>query len=508
MSKAMQQRREEKPETITLELVWQMFSEVKDRLDNIEKNEEGRTERIIEKCQERIIDDFSGLIEDNATEVMKIKADLAFYKHKTDVLTNVCNSLHGDVHDLTQRLEGLELSNAKRSVCISGLSLPMTKKDEMAVHMEEFINKNVQVQVAVEDVYTLGTSENKTLVVEFQSIHEKREVIANKANLKDVRVKGRKVYINEFLPITTQEKRRRERQIKKDLESNEETKNLTVEYTRAGLTIEGKPYRKMVSPPTPKEMVSLTVEELEEVLKMKTIKGGEEALEGSRFAACAAKVKSIVQVRKLYIKQKLTRPDAKHIVCAYYLPGVAFQNADFHDDGEPGSGRILLDLLTRNNLEGWVIFVARKYGGIKLGADRFKMYIRSACDVLSLNPNEQMLKPKNPALQQNARVSQQKRDWQGPEQQSYGRYPTDQDGYRRSYFPKSDRQSQPYGRGYQPMRQPRSSTQQMKRGGMSRYNEMMQQQNGDPHQGHTQFAFAKPMQLAWSPPTGNRQWSV
>ena len=51
---------------------------------------------------------------------------------------------------------------------------------------------------------------------------------------------------------------------------------------------------------------------------------------------------------------------------------------DFCDDGEPGAGRHLLDYLEKNDLKARVIFVARKYGGIRMGPDRFTCYKQAA----------------------------------------------------------------------------------------------------------------------------------
>ena len=50
---------------------------------------------------------------------------------------------------------------------------------------------------------------------------------------------------------------------------------------------------------------------------------------------------------------------------------------DYQDDGEPGAGRVLLDFLTNNLMEKRVVFVVRKYGGIRMGADRFTCYERA-----------------------------------------------------------------------------------------------------------------------------------
>ena len=107
-------------------------------------------------------------------------------------------------------------------------------------------------------------------------------------------------------------------------------------------------------------------------------------LDGSHFKAYTAKISSYQQIRDFYMKLKLTQPNARHIACAYMLPGDPHVSRDFHNDGEPGSGRILLELLEKNNKENTVVFVVRTYGGVKLGAARFTCYITVAAQVLRI----------------------------------------------------------------------------------------------------------------------------
>lgn len=70
---------------------------------------------------------------------------------------------------------------------------------------------------------------------------------------------------------------------------------------------------------------------------------------------------------------------ATHIMMAYQLSsGEAFRD----DDGEGGAGDRLLTLLDQLHCSDVVVVVARFYGGIKLGPDRFKHISNSAKHVL------------------------------------------------------------------------------------------------------------------------------
>ena len=91
-------------------------------------------------------------------------------------------------------------------------------------------------------------------------------------------------------------------------------------------------------------------------------------------------IESHDQIDELYLKMKMIQPNARHIVCAYWIDGFEpiSQAQDYHDDGEPMAGRQLLDILIKDNLKNRVIFVARRYGGIKMGPERFDCYKKAA----------------------------------------------------------------------------------------------------------------------------------
>ena len=360
------------------------------------------------------------------------RSDIAHQKYKSQVLMDVCESLNTEVNDLTQRLENMELNNAKRMVIFSGLQPPSTKKDDLVLFVEQFIHDYLQEQIQVEDAYCVGL--NNSVVVEFQSARDRRLILQIKARLKEYRNNdGSKVYINEFTPLATQERKRRERDIKYAISTDPSMKNITVEYTRAGLTIQGKPYRKNIIPPTPKELVDLSVEEIDKLMKLKSLKSREFTQQGSVFRAYTIDAKAYQDVRDFYRKLKLVHPNSRHIPCAYILPnaGPSYESSDYHDDGEPGSGRVLLNFLQSRNIQNASLFVVRRYGGVKLGADRFNLYEEAARSIL--DPQDQLInaaraKTPNPPNQQNNTPQD--------EDLTAAKEVTSQQVNRRSYYPK------------------------------------------------------------------------
>ena len=217
------------------------------------------------------------------------------------------------------------------------------------------------------------------------------------------------------------------------------------------------------------------------------------------FIGYTAEVGSHQDVRDIYKRLKLTEPNARHIVCAYRLPGTPHLANNFHDDGEPGSGRSLLSFLEEHKLEYRAVFVVRRYGGIKLGSDRFNMYIQAAR--LAIDPDQTQLRdrPRQQFRPHNTRQAPQ-RDQErelNDTQESRDSRPRDSRGYtnprantQRSYRPyrrqryyspinRSQRRNYKGPRGSANPRTPYRSTQgQPLRGGRSRCSDYFDRDSG------------------------------
>ena len=139
------------------------------------------------------------------------------------------------------------------------------------------------------------------------------------------------------------------------------------------------------------------------------------------------------------MKMKMINPGARHIVCAYWIsaPGVPpHYQADFHDDQEPGAGRILLNWMKENNLQNRVFFIARYYAN-KMDSERFKCYVDAANRALNENPINFLTKqdqsppgkepPKSPPRM---RTPQQQRMLQKSSTTSYSRIAQQTPSYR------------------------------------------------------------------------------
>ena len=291
----------------------------------------------------------------------------------------------------------------QKAVTITGLQIFSKKKYEALLEIEQFLHTQVGVGATVEDYFKIGQNDKHdsnampTVVVYFQTLQDKRDVLRFKSALRNRDSLYSKVYINDYKPSASLERHKRERQI---VENNNKKENpLEIIYVRGAMRIQGEMYKAKVNPPTPKDIVDVDPDRISAILKCDLNCGGIVEQDKSIFQAYTAEVNTFQQIRDLYIKVRLMQPMARHIVCSYWIPGEEdHYNQNYCDDGEPGAGRMLLDFMKKSNLQCRVIFIARKYGGVKMGPSRFSCYIDAAEIVMKDYSFNKLLKQDQPLI--------------------------------------------------------------------------------------------------------------
>ena len=189
----------------------------------------------------------------------------------------------------------------------------------------------------------------------FPSLEKKRVAMRQKTNLKNVKVEGNKVFLSDYLPPAALDKRKREYHIIDLLKANGQE----IAYKHGAVSIEGLPYKKKIQPPTPRELINVEPEEISRILSVTTTKGQEFVKHKSIFTGFSANVSTYEQIMDVYKKVKLIQPEARHIVCVYSIDsGSDVYGKDYHDDGEPGAGHAILDMMERNNITQKVVLIA------------------------------------------------------------------------------------------------------------------------------------------------------
>ena len=118
---------------------------------------------------------------------------------------------------------------------------------------------------------------------------------------------------------------------------------------------------------------------------MKTVKNKVTTLlevNKSKFYAIVMPLNNVDDFKPLLEEVRKEYAKAKHVVYAYRVN----EKSKSNDDQEPKgtAGRPLLELLHKKELNNVVIFVARYFGGIKLGASRLlRTYLQSGINAIN-----------------------------------------------------------------------------------------------------------------------------
>ena len=182
-----------------------------------------------------MIESVSSHTKEDQQDVDKIEEDLKHFKHRNRTLTNVVERMATEIDELRGRLENVELNNAKKGISLSGLEIATKKKDAIR-QIEIFFEDALDIRLRIEDFFHLGEKNNNVIVVFFQSMRQKQEVLQAKSLLKDFRnSNGRKVYINDYTPAVNQERMYRQNQI---LKSNSEAdKPVEIDFRKGKMCI-------------------------------------------------------------------------------------------------------------------------------------------------------------------------------------------------------------------------------------------------------------------------------
>ena len=366
------------PQTMSVQAVAVMlqkieanFEQLSTQLSNLEKHEIPQvSEEVLKNVSDRVAAD---VVKTLQSENIQLKSDVYHLSYKNRTLTKVVDRMAIEMSDLRTRVDKLEMGSSRNAITISGLRVD-NRKEYMVREVQDFIERELGVIVTVEECYKMGNAEPCLIKAYLQTAQQKNDVMHFKSYLKGVCYSGRSIFINDYTPIQIQERKHREKAI--HTENEERTHPLEICYSKGRMIIQGELYRQKVVPPTPSQLVEISPEELTRILSINIDHSQTLTKEMSLFQAYTATVKTHNKIKDLYVKLKLIQPGARHIVCAYYLEGEQFyHNKDYHDDDELGAGRQILDYLIQNNLINRVVFATRKYGGMRMGAERFVCYM-------------------------------------------------------------------------------------------------------------------------------------
>ena len=228
-------------------------------------------------------------------------------------------------------------------------------------------------EIVVVDAFRMGKKDPPTIMVRMQKPGMVGKIFANLSNLKGLKNENKqKYYLNKQMPARKKEEWKRIQQIKQHNKQLHQSQKQTIEKIENRWMVNNEEYKKSVDPPRPEDILLQPATDRYARRKLQVMKGNSFQEEGSIFTGYSAFVANFEDIQKAYMNVREKHSDARHICCAYRLPGPEVaRNQDYIDDGEWGGGRSLLEYLCDLNIFNRAIFVVRKYKGEHIGTVRF-----------------------------------------------------------------------------------------------------------------------------------------
>ena len=313
---------------------------------------------------ESAIEELQGQVETLQEQKTLLKDEIFTLKGFTQVHEKKMEQVESKVTNLTAR-------NMKDNILIQGLSdNPGNSKENCREKVINFLNQELGMEVDPKDMmvaHRLGqkrTIKPRTMIA--RCVYHLAEAIMENANkLKDKKNKEGDYYkVARQLPepLYTQNQERREliRETRKRNQTLDPAKQIKIEVKQGLVYLDGKPQRKFIRPSTMSEILTITKEEQEKLDQIHLESSATIHEKASYFTGYAAKANTATEVRQSYKRIRQMVPEADHIMMAYKVK----QHVGFHDHGEHGAAKKLLNILLDRNSSNTVVFVTRIFGGL------------------------------------------------------------------------------------------------------------------------------------------------
>ena len=265
----------------------------------------------------------------------------------------------------TKKLNILEHRGMRRSVVITGLNTDekMAKSIEL---VEKFVAETLEIEANIVDMFKLGVGRDKPVVLTLESMRHKSNLFqAIQGYNKENEDSG--IFVSDYLPAETNERRRREKEIFKDNEKNQ-TSKVQMTMDRSGLKIQGQYYEKKIQPPKATDILKCNKQQIGEVFNLSTPAGEWICEDENTYIAHKIETNTHEEISKAYLKMRMLYPQSKHIICAFVLPQLPkCYSEDFCDDDDIGCGRMVLNMLRKSKISSIAVFMIRLQAGKKIG---------------------------------------------------------------------------------------------------------------------------------------------
>ena len=154
----------EQPKMLDLEVVLQMFREIKDEIKKTNSEVQLNSKKI-SKTIRRTDEDYS--------EVKQLRKQVQSLQSHTELLMGVVQNMAQRLEESKKKFIQLEWNNMKDSVVVTGFCAS-NKKDIAISQMHNLLTEEMEVDLEITDMYPIGGGTPRPYVVTFASRQSKK----------------------------------------------------------------------------------------------------------------------------------------------------------------------------------------------------------------------------------------------------------------------------------------------------------------------------------------------
>ena len=136
-----------------------------------------------------------------------------------------------------------------------------------------------------------------------------------------------------------------------------------VTWSGTDVYVGDKKYEKCIQPPDPTTVLQMSIPELNEIMGIEVKRGPLQRIQKNTFIGYVLQTDRIELIQKGYMKIRLNHAEARHIPCAWSVPGEKrYECEGYCDDEDFGVGRHILQKIQEAGYHSIAVYVVRNTG--------------------------------------------------------------------------------------------------------------------------------------------------
>ncbi len=313
--------------------------------------------------------------DDSAGRIHKLEVANHKLMQEMTIMKGLLQKQDEELKVLRSKVDDQAARSMQQNVIFHNIEVEADTKDFKPV-VKDFLSDKMDITADLKDIYVAHTLGEAAVVAKVH--YDLKEKIFKKVkkleNLKNKETK-KSIFVTGQQPESMQEGRRAAKAKAREYEAQNEGlpdhEKAKVVVRKDKLYVNNNLIKNPLPAPQPRDLFPDDPDEQRKIDNIKIVETEHQGENGSIFWGIGAKIRTINDARRAYVKVRQRYPNVTHVMAGYGIKEREEVKYGNQDDGEYGGSYKILEHLKESELCGLIVFVARKYGGINIGKKRF-----------------------------------------------------------------------------------------------------------------------------------------